>query len=130
MFCKGEKQFMKYKIQILCCLFWVISCSQSPANLRIKNKDPEISANDILDHIKYLSADEREGRFPGSKGSKEAVDYIVNELKNSGVRPAGTDGYRQFFDFTIGIKMNGENTLSVNGKPYNVSIFPGSGPVL
>ena len=74
MFCKGEKQFMKYKIKILCCLFWVISCSQSPANLRIKNKDPEISANDILDHIKYLSADERQGRFPGTKGSKEAVD--------------------------------------------------------
>ena len=112
---------MKYKIQILCCLFWVISCSQSPANLRIKNKDPEISANDILDHIKYLSADEREGRFPGSRGSKEAIDYIVNELKSSGVQPAGTDGYKQFFDFTIGIKMNGENTLSVNGKPYNVN---------
>ena len=112
---------MKYKIKILCCLFWAISCSQSPANLRIKNKDPEISANDILDHIKYLSGDEREGRFPGSRGSKEAIDYIVNELKSSGVGPAGTDGYTQFFDFTIGIKMNGENTLSVNGKPYDVN---------
>ena len=112
---------MKYKINILYCLFLVISCSQPPTNLAIKNKNPDISANDILDHIKYLSADERQGRFPGSKGSKEAVDYIINELKNSGVRPAGTDGYTQFFDFTIGIKMNGENTLSVNGKPYKVN---------
>ena len=72
MLCKGGKQFMKYKIDILFCLFLVIGCSQPPTSLTIKNKNPDISANDILDHIKYLSADERQGRFPGSEGSKES----------------------------------------------------------
>ena len=42
--------------------------NQSPA----ENLNPEITANEILDHIKYLSDDKREGRFPGSKGSQEA----------------------------------------------------------
>ena len=112
---------MKYKINILCCLFWIISCSQAPANLTTKGKDPEISTNDILDHIKYLSSDERQGRFPGSKGSKEAIEYIVKQFKSAGVEPAGIDGYTQFFDFTIGIKLSGKNTLSVNDKPYNIN---------
>ncbi len=112
---------MKYKINILCCLFWIISCSQAPASLTTKGKDPGISTNDILDHIKYLSSDDRQGRFPGSKGSKEAIEYIVNQFKSAGIEPAGIDGYTQFFDFTIGIKLSGKNTLSVNDKPYNIN---------
>ena len=121
MLCKGGKQFMKYKIDILFCLFLVIGCSQPPTSLTIKNKNPDISANDILDHIKYLSADERQGRFPGSEGSKESVEYIVNQFKSAGIEPAGTDGYNQFFDFTIGIKLSGKNSFSAKGSSYNVS---------
>ncbi|SVB49887.1 uncharacterized protein METZ01_LOCUS202741, partial [marine metagenome] len=98
----------------------VISCTQPPNNENIKNRDLEISTKDILDHIKYLSADERHGRFPGTKGSKETIKYIIDDFKNVGIQPAGIDGYTQPFDFTTGIQLVGVNTLSVNKKIYNV----------
>ena len=86
---------MKYKIDILFCLFLVIGCSQPPTSLAIKNKNPDISANDILDHIKYLSADERQGRFPGSEGSKESVEYIVNQFKSAGIEAENIDSFKE-----------------------------------
>ena len=112
---------MKYHIYILIIITTVISCTQPPNNENIKNRDLEISTKDILDHIKYLSADERYGRFPGTKGSKETIKYIIDEFKNVGIQPAGIDGYTQPFDFTTGIQLVGVNTLSVNKKIYNVN---------
>ena len=100
---------MKYHIYILIIITTVISCTQPPNNENIKNRDLEISTKDILDHIKYLSADERHGRFPGTKGSKETIKYIIDDFKNVGIQPAGIDGYTQPFDFTTGIQLVGVN---------------------
>ncbi len=85
-------------ISFLSILFF--SCSQ---NLAINSKSElkvEISDRDILEHIKYLSSDELEGRYPGSKGSDLAIDYIATDYKRSRLSPLGSDDYLQFFDFT------------------------------
>jgi len=85
-------------ISFLSILFF--SCSQ---NLAINSKSElkvEISDRDILEHIKYLSSDELEGRYPGSKGSDLAIDYIATDYKRSRLSSLGSDDYLQFFDFT------------------------------
>ena len=85
-------------ISFLSILFF--SCSQ---NLAINSKSElkvEISDRDILEHIKYLSSDELEGRYPGSKGSDLAIDYIATDYKRSQLSSLGSDDYLQFFDFT------------------------------
>ena len=85
-------------ISFLSILFF--SCSQ---NLAINSKSElkvEISDRDILEHIKYLSSDELEGRYPGSKGSDLAIDYIATDYKRSRWSPLGRNDYLQFFDFT------------------------------
>lgn len=87
-----------FHISFLSILFF--SCSQ---NLAINSKSElkvEISDRDILEHIKYLSSDELEGRYPGSKGSDLAIDYIATDYKRSRLSPLGSDDYLQFFDFT------------------------------
>jgi Zn-dependent M28 family amino/carboxypeptidase len=47
------------------------------------------------DHVKVLADDNMEGRDTGSAGLRKAEAYVVDQLKQSGVQPAGTDGYYQ-----------------------------------
>jgi Zn-dependent M28 family amino/carboxypeptidase len=47
------------------------------------------------DYVKVLADDNMEGRETGSDGLRKAEAYIVDQLKQAGVQPAGTDGYYQ-----------------------------------
>lgn len=47
------------------------------------------------DSVKVLAADEMEGRETGSKGLEAAEAYVVTQLKQAGLQPAGSDGYYQ-----------------------------------
>jgi Zn-dependent M28 family amino/carboxypeptidase len=51
--------------------------------------------NTWWDTVKVLADDKYEGRDTGSKGEREAQEYIVEKLKALGVKPAGSDGYYQ-----------------------------------
>jgi Zn-dependent M28 family amino/carboxypeptidase len=51
----------------------------------------EIDGNAVLEHTKVLSADEFEGRAPGSKGEDFTVAYIVNEFRKAGMKPGNPD---------------------------------------
>ena len=53
-----------------------------------------------LDHVKVLADDNMEGRDTGSAGLRKAEAYVVDQLKRSGVQPAGTDGYYQPVKFS------------------------------
>lgn len=45
--------------------------------------------------VKVLADDRFEGRETGSRGERQAQEYIVSQLKLLGAEPAGTDGYFQ-----------------------------------
>src|ERR1700720_557181 len=47
------------------------------------------------DTVKVISDDKYEGRDTGSKGERQAQEYIVGKLKGLGVEPAGSDGFYQ-----------------------------------
>jgi Zn-dependent M28 family amino/carboxypeptidase len=51
------------------------------------------------DYVKVLADDNMEGRETGSAGLRRAEAYIVDQLKQAGVQPAGTDGYYQSAKF-------------------------------
>src|SRR6266446_789423 len=46
-------------------------------------------------HVKVLADDKMEGRETGSEGLRKAEEYIVQQLTNAGLEPAGTNGYYQ-----------------------------------
>ena len=73
-----------------------------------------ITADEIRDHIKFLSSDKLKGRRPGTLGSKQAIRYIEKEWKSSGVLPAGERGFRQSFIFTSGVSLSGYNRLKID----------------
>tara|TARA_B100000902_G_scaffold3310_1_gene4195 strand:- start:163 stop:1422 length:1260 start_codon:yes stop_codon:yes gene_type:complete len=80
--------------------FLVSGCSLIPNSNLIHKFDSEISESDIKNHIKFLSSDELEGRFPGSKGSKLAINYIVDRFEESNLDPLNDDSFLQYFEFT------------------------------
>ena len=53
---------------------------------------PSFTAAAILDRTKALSADEFEGRAPGTRGEELTVAYLEGELKKLGLQPGNTDG--------------------------------------
>jgi len=51
-----------------------------------------INANDLMQHTKTLSADEYEGRGPGTKGEELSVKYITEQFQRLGLKPGNPDG--------------------------------------
>ena len=80
--------------------------------------DPE-ALKRVSDDIRFLAADDLEGRGVQTKGIEVAADYIREEFKKAGVESGTTDGsYYQYFDVSIGEKFSTDGTelaLSIDG---------------
>src|SRR5437763_5707683 len=61
----------------------------------VPNPPKEFDGKSWWDHVKVLADDNMEGRETGSAGLRRAEAYIVDQLKQSGVEPAGENGYYQ-----------------------------------
>src|ERR1700741_634807 len=100
---------MKKRIQaVVSCaavLSFALACTTTPTNLNtnsgpanssvaaeLKPAFDSITANDILQHIKVLSADEFEGRGPGTKGEELTVKYLTEQYQRMGLKPGNPDG--------------------------------------
>src|SRR5271170_3988533 len=70
------------------------------------------------DYIKVLAADNLEGRETGSEGLRKAESYVVTQLKDAGLEPAGTDGFYQPVKFESRqiIEKNSSLALMHDGK--------------
>ena len=64
-------------------------CSLPP---ELKSGIESISANDIMQHTKVMSADEYEGRGPGTKGEELTVKYLTEQYQRIGLKPGNPDG--------------------------------------
>jgi Zn-dependent M28 family amino/carboxypeptidase len=71
----------------------------------------------IKANIKYISDDKFEGRAPGSKSGEAAAQYIADELKRIGVKPAVNGSYFQPVSL-VAVKTNPNTVLEVGGAKY------------
>jgi Zn-dependent M28 family amino/carboxypeptidase len=53
---------------------------------------PEVSADRIKASVAYLASDRLEGRGPGTRGEILATEYLADEFKKAGLKPAGERG--------------------------------------
>jgi len=58
----------------------------------LQAQHPDISADRIRAHVKFLSSDLLEGRGPGTRGGDLATEYIATQFALSGLKPAGDGG--------------------------------------
>ncbi len=71
----------------------------------VKKAEASIDAEKIRAHVKFLSDDLLEGRYPGLRGGDLAAKYIATQFALDGLKPAGDNGtYLQWIDF-VGMKV-------------------------
>src|SRR5687768_9990996 len=87
-------------------LTFAFACTSAPSNLSTNSSAPAnssitaelrpafdaITANDIMQHTKVMSADEYEGRGPGTKGEELTVKYLTEQFQRIGLKPGNPDG--------------------------------------
>jgi len=80
--------------------------------------DPALAAIDaegLMAHVRVLSADEFEGRAPGTPGEDKTVEYLTAQFQNLGLAPGNPDGsYIQAVDM-IGFTASPTASVSVGG---------------
>jgi aminopeptidase YwaD len=85
-------------------------------NLQIysqQKQDAEITIKDLKQDIYFLAADSLKGRYPGTKGSLEAAEFIRDQFRLAGLRLAGEDGFQEF-EVVVNVK-TGVNNRFVTG---------------
>jgi len=80
--------------------------------LTLRGQVPEITADELTAHVRYLASDELEGRGSGTRGHEKAAVYVAGLLHRYGMTPAGDSGtYYQHFDFVSAVKLGTSNAL-------------------
>jgi hypothetical protein len=81
----------------------------------------------LLEHVKYLSADDLKGRGNGTEELEKAADYISVQLKSTGVQPGWKNGWKQPFELVAGLAIGRENSLTISFKDTQVQLTLGKG---
>ena len=97
---------LNLKLIILAGFFLLSACGPS--------ESVDITADEILGHIKTLSDDRYEGRRAGEIGDRKAARYIIRHFRAAGLEPMpdGSRSYRHQFDFISGVKIGRDNNLT------------------
>ena len=69
----------------------------------------------LLEHIKFLSADDLKGRGDGSPELERAADYVAERFRAAGLQPGGDKGtWFQPFELVAGLNVGEGNELSIS----------------
>ena len=92
---------------------------------KLKRADKLLTQN-LENHIKFLASDELEGRRAGTLGEQKAVDYIIAQYQNAGIKPMAANGYIQSFPIDEGKKLSAGSFIKVNKQTLllDSSFFP------
>ena len=85
-----------------------------------QNNNPEITAQEIKDHITYLASDELEGRMTGSKQLYIAAEYLKNEFESYGLKPLFGESYFQEYPFMEKLELSDNNSLKIIDNKKNL----------
>ncbi len=78
-----------------------------------QDRASDFDAKKMRDRVKRLSADDFEGRGPGTEGGKQAAQYIADQMKASGVQPGNKGTYFQNVKL-VGVKADPQTQLRAN----------------
>ena len=86
-----------YLLMICCGLVMISACNK----LAREALDLEAMMSELRMDVEYLASDELEGRETGQPGARLAADFIVERMKEIGLKPMGDDG-TWFQHFSVG----------------------------
>lgn len=74
--------------------------------------NPEISIDELHEHISFLASDSLKGRFPGTPEDRVAAEYILDQFIDFGLTPLDSFGF-QYFDITTSVAIGSGNQLQI-----------------
>jgi len=77
--------------------------------------------------VRWLAADEREGRGVGTAGLAKAADWVEQEFQAAGIAPGNGNSYRQSLEVPIAVSVGAGTKVSVGGKDLATSAFVPAG---
>ena len=102
---------MKKAASLLLIIAFVISITFG------QDRTKDFDADKMRTRVIRLSADDFEGRGPGTAGGKRAAQYIADQMKASGVRPANKNSYFQNVKL-VGVKADRNTSLRVGNESF------------
>lgn len=99
-------------------LFLILSFISSIAFSQ--DRTASFDAAKLRERVKRLSADDFEGRGPGTDGGKRAAQYIADQMRSSGVKPGNGGSYFQNVKL-VGVKADPHTWLSTTGLDWGES---------
>ncbi|HUS28523.1 MAG TPA: M20/M25/M40 family metallo-hydrolase [Kofleriaceae bacterium] len=82
-----------------------------------------VSADRYRDAIYRLADDATEGRGIGTKGLRDAADFVQQQLAAAGAEPGYNGAWRQTFDVTTEVKRGASTALELDGKAVAPEMF-------
>ncbi|HYF54466.1 MAG TPA: M28 family peptidase, partial [Salinarimonas sp.] len=76
-----------------------LACARADESDAVPKALKSITEEVLQTHIRFLASDDLEGRAAGFPGNERAVEYLVDQVKELGLKPAGENGYTQTFAF-------------------------------
>lgn len=73
-------------------------------------EQPEITPNEILEHIEFLASEKLQGRGTGTPESFMAAQYIRDQFKAGGLKMLAEDGM-QYFELVANIQLGANNSF-------------------
>ena len=92
--CDNDKFDFRGLLMKRCALILLLSMATVAQNSSTPSATP-FDGKSWWNYVKVLADDNMEGRETGSAGLRRAAAYIVEQLKNDGLEPAGSNGYYQ-----------------------------------
>lgn len=84
---------------------------------QIKIDIPEITSEELQEHIEYLASEELQGRLPGTPGDLAAAEYIRDKMLMWGLEPLFDNGLQKF-DIVADVKAGEKCYFSVGGGDF------------
>ncbi len=86
----------------------------------IKIDIPEITAEELQDHVEYLASEDLKGRLPGTEGGLAAAEYIRDLLLSWGLEPLCDNGLQKV-EIVASVKAGEASSLNAAGKDYELN---------
>ena len=97
------------------------ACENAGVDLGDPPGSVTIAEEDLRQDLAVLASDEMGGRLTGTRESAAAADWIAQRFGELGLAPAGAgESYLQTFDLVTFALGTGDNSLSVDGRPYGL----------
>ena len=85
--------FRKNYLPVVLIFILFISCNNE--NRKLSSALASIKADDMKKHLAIIASDEFLGRAPATEGEQKTINYLAEQFKKTGLKPANGDSYFQ-----------------------------------